>query len=221
MKFKRIILITLLLVSVLTISSVSASQNNATDEVLELENAENIDNLSAEPNNDVLEQPVTNEDDCSLQAQISNGSSDSSVLSAICINESDILSVPAKDSPDNIVLKSAKKIYYTKTITFKLSSYPRSKTLRTWDTLYSAYSTKSYGQLGRGLHLHILNDGLSGYPLNTKVIKAKFYYKNIKTGKYKVKTYTKIKNDKICIHIKSPLIKGYKPIKAKIWYTSR
>lgn len=218
MKFKRIILITLLLLSVLTISSVSASQNNATDEVLELENRQNIDNLSAEPNNDLLGHPVTNEDDCRLQAQISN---DSSGLSAISINESDILSVPAKNSQDNIVLKSAKKIYGTKTISFALSSYPRSKTLKTWDTLYSGYSTNPKGQLGRGLHLHILNDGLSGYPLNTKVIKAKFYYKNKKTGAYKVKTYTKIKNDKICIHIKSPIIKGYKPVKAKIWYTSR
>ena len=117
MKFKRIILITLLLLSVLTISSVSASQNNATDEVLELENRQNIDNLSAEPNNDLLGHPVTNEDDCRLQAQISN---DSSGLSAISINESDILSVPAKNSQDNIVLKSAKKIYGTKTISFAL-----------------------------------------------------------------------------------------------------
>ena len=218
MKFKRIFLITLLLLSVLTISSVSASQNNATDEVLELENRENIDNLSAQPNNDLLGQPVINEDGCSLQAQVSN---DSSGLSVISINESDILSVPAKDSPDNIVLKSAKKIYGTKTITFVLSNYPPSKTLKTGDTLYSGYSTKSYGQLARGLHLNILNGGLSGNPLHTKVIKAKFYYKNKKTGTYKVKTYTKIKNDKIGIHIQSPLIKGYKPVKAKIWYTSR
>ena len=218
MKLKNMILITLLLLSVLTLSCVSASDNNASNEVIELENTENTDNLTADSGNaDVFEQAIDN--DCEVKAQPNDDSPTG--LPAICDNESDILSQPAEDSADNIVLKSAKKISATKTIKFRLSSYPPSKKLKTGDTLYSGYSTNPNGQLGRGLHLEILKDGLSGDPLNTKVKKAKFYYKNKITGKYKVKTVTKIKNGKICIHIKSSLISGYKPVKAKIWYTNR
>lgn len=222
MKFKNILLITLVLLSVLTISAVSASQNNATNEVIKLEDTKNIDNLTVESsNNDILEQPTANEDDCKLKASINNDSSESTVLS-LCINKSDILSASATYSTSNNVLKSSKKISGTKIIAFKKSEYyPVKKTLKTKDTLYSSYTTNPNGQMGRGLTLVIVNNGLSGYPLHTKVKKVKFYYKNKKTGKYKIKTVTKIKNDKIYISIKSSLIKGYKPIKAKIWYTSR
>ena len=230
MKFKKIILITLLLLSVLTISSVSASQNNATNEVIALENTENIDNLTVEPSNDdILEQPIASEEDCKLKASINNDSSalsaictnESTSLSAVCTIESNILSAPTTDSPDNIVLKSSKKISAAVSIPFKLSKhYPVKKTLKTKDTLYSIYKTTG-GQYGRGLTVEVVNDGRSGKPLRTIFKKVKFYYKNTKTGKYKTRSVTKIKNDRVYTYVHSPLIKGYKPIKAIIWYTSR
>ena len=219
MKFKNIILISLILLSVLTLTTVSASENNATNEVIGLENTENIDNLSSESNENILEQSIASEDDGKLKASIINESSEATILSAT--NEPNILSV-STDPADNIVLKSAKKISATKVIAFKKSKhYPVKKILKTKDTLYSIYPANPYGQFGGGLTLQILNNGLSGYALHTKVKKVKFYYKNKKTGKYKIRTVTKIKNNKICIMIKSPFLKGYKPVKAKVWYTSR
>lgn len=232
MKFKKIMLITLILLSVLTVSAVSASENNATNEVITLENNENIDNLTVESsNNDILEQPIANENDNELKASINNDSSQSTVLSvcsdestvlSVSINQSDILSASSTSYSSSKVVKTTKKISGTKVIAFKKSKYyPVKKTLKTKDTLYSIYPANPNGQFGKGITLQIVRNGLSGYALHTKVKKVKFYYKNQKTGKYKIKTVTKIKNDKICIFIKSSLIKGYKPIKAKIWYTSR
>ena len=233
MNFKNIILITLILLSVLTISSVSAFENNATNEVIELENTENIDNLTVEQSNSgMLEQPVSNEDDCKLEASININSSESAtlsaintnesnILSAINTNESNILSAFITSSPSSSVLKSSKKISATATIAFvKSKNYMPSKKLKTKDTLYSVYSTIN-GQYGRGLTVEIVNDGRSGKPLRTNVKKVSFYYKNKKTGKYKIRTVTKINKSRVYIYVKSPLISGYTPIKAKIWYTSR
>ncbi|WP_407375189.1 hypothetical protein [Methanobrevibacter sp.] len=167
----------------------------------------------------MLEQVIVSEDSSELKASIKNESLESTILSVT--NEPNILSVSTEPT-DNIVLKSTKKISATKIIAFKKSKhYPVKKKLKTKDTLYSIYPTNPNGQFGSGITLQILNNGLSGYSLHTKVKKVKFYYKNKKTGKYKVRTVTKIKNDKICIFIKSPLYKGYKPFKAKIWYISR
>lgn len=220
-KFKKTVLISFIILTLLTIGIVSASDNNATNEAIKLENKENIDNLTVESSNNILELN-NNEEDCNLKVSLNNDSTESAILSAISTNESSILSVSTAKSGDNIILKSAKKISATATIKFKKSHhYPLKKTLKTKDTLYSIYPTNPNGQYGGGITIEILNNGLSGYPLHTKVKKVKFYYKNLKTGKYKIRTVTKIKNDKIYIYVKSPLYKGYKPIKAKIWYTNR
>lgn len=219
-KLRKTVLISFIILTLLTIGIVSASDNNATNEVIKLENKENIDNLNVEASdNDILGQQ---NEDSKLQASINNDTTESTILSAISTNESSILSVSTAESSDNIILKSAKKISATTTIKFKKSAhYPVKKSLKTKDTLYSIYPTNPNGQYGSGITLEITYKERSGYAIHTKVKKVKFYYKNLKTGKYKIRTVTKIKNGNIYISVKSPLYKGYKPIKAKVWYTSR
>lgn len=62
---------------------------------------------------------------------------------------------------------------------------------------------------------------LNGNP-HSLVVKAKFFFKNKKTGKVIIKT-VKTKDNTKYLYKEMPyhkLIKNYKPIKAKIWYVT-
>lgn len=57
-----------------------------------------------------------------------------------------------------------------------------------------------------------IHDGILDGAVSHHIIKAKYYFKNTKTGAIK----TKISTDNHMIH--TDLIDGYTPIKVKVWY---
>ena len=54
-------------------------------------------------------------------------------------------------------------------------------------------------------------------PKHTRLVKAKFYFKNKKTGKVITKTSTEVKYNEIVV---KP-VKGYSPYKATVWYRDK
>ena len=54
-------------------------------------------------------------------------------------------------------------------------------------------------------------------PKHTRLVKAKFYFKNKKTGKVITKTSKKVKYNEIVV---KP-VKGYSPYKAVVWYKDK
>ncbi|WP_296867129.1 hypothetical protein [uncultured Methanobrevibacter sp.] len=95
MKFKRIFLITLLLLSVITISSVCATDDNATDEVINIENLQNSDGSADNVNlNDEFSEITSNNANDEIL-----GLNEQSSEITLCENESNILT-----SKDNCML---------------------------------------------------------------------------------------------------------------------
>lgn len=92
------------------------------------------------------------------------------------------------------------------------TGYFPSKKLKNGDRIYTMYETK-YRQYSPGVYVEARLSGLED-PQHTKLIKAKFYFKNKQTGKIITKTSNKVKYDTI----KVKPIKGYSPYKAKVWY---
>lgn len=92
------------------------------------------------------------------------------------------------------------------------TGYFPSKKLKNGDRIYTMYETK-YRQYSPGVYVEARLSGLED-PQHTKLIKAKFYFKNKQTGKIITKTSNKLKYDTI----KVKPIKGYSPYKAKVWY---
>ena len=90
--------------------------------------------------------------------------------------------------------------------------YFPTKKLKNGDYINTMYETK-YRQYYPGVYVEARLSGLE-YPQHTKLIKAKFYFKNKQTGKIITKTSNKVKYDTI----KVKPIKGYSPYKAKVWY---
>ena len=88
----------------------------------------------------------------------------------------------------------------------------KSKKLKNGDYIDTVYETK-YRQYYPGVYVEANGGGLS-YAKHTKLLKAKYFFKNTKTGKVITKTSKKVKHDGIVI---KP-IKGYVPYKAKVWY---
>lgn len=82
------------------------------------------------------------------------------------------------------------------------------KRLKNGDDLYSIYVTKDR-QYNRGVYVQL------GYDYqHTKLLKAKFYFKNKVTGKVITKTSSKFKYNAIKVN----MVNGYSPYKAKVWY---
>lgn len=90
------------------------------------------------------------------------------------------------------------------------------KRLKNGDHACTVYETK-YRQYNPGVYVETYNQGLE-YPKHTKLIKAKFYFKNKKTGKIITKTSSKV-HAKTSIIVKP--IKGYSPYKATVWYRDK
>ena len=77
-----------------------------------------------------------------------------------------------------------------------------------------AHVVKRDGQDPRGVYVdnrRVFNGNLGGSQSH-HVIKAKYYFKNTKTGKIKTKISTSLNM------MRCDLIDGYTPIKVKIWY---
>lgn len=90
--------------------------------------------------------------------------------------------------------------------------YFPTKKLKNGDYINTMYETK-YRQYYPGVYVELTGGGLT-LAKHTKLIKAKFYFKNKQTGKIITKTSNKVKYDTI----KIKPIKGYSPYKAKVWY---
>lgn len=81
---------------------------------------------------------------------------------------------------------------------------------------YVTYTGNMQFNKGTGVTAWYIGSGVDGdiEPHHTKLIKAKFFFKN-KKGKVKTKT---VKGNGA--HISTKLIKGYTPYKATVWYKS-
>ena len=110
------------------------------------------------------------------------------------------------------------------TIKMKKNKYgiEATKKLNKRDILWTFYEPKD-AQSKKGVYAktYDVKDPLDAIP-HSMIYKAKFYFKNKKTGKIISKT-SKLKSDKFYgwKDIKVKPIKGYKPIKTKVWYLTR
>ena len=86
------------------------------------------------------------------------------------------------------------------------------KKLKNGDYIDTVYETE-YRQYYPGVYVESTGGGLTPAK-HTKLIKAKFYFKNKATGKVITKTSSKVKYSAIVV---KP-IKGYSPYKATVWY---
>ncbi len=91
----------------------------------------------------------------------------------------------------------------------------KSKKLKNGDYIDTVYETE-YRQYDPGVYAQANGGGLTNAK-HTKLLKAKFYFKNKKTGKIITKTSKKVKYSTI----KVKPIKGYTPYKATVWYKEK
>lgn len=129
------------------------------------------------------------------------------------------VTVNSRDEKFNV--KDKGKIYIfnnnQKTITIKMNKSKKVK----GGSLEAFYSTRD-AQESKGVHVQSYSsEGHDGDP-HLFITKAKFFFKNKKTGKIITKTSkTKISKLYGWDYPYSKLINGYTPIKAKIWYVTR
>lgn len=95
------------------------------------------------------------------------------------------------------------------------TNYFPTKRLKNGDVLDTVYETE-YRQYSPGVYVELTAGGLEPSK-HTKLIKAKFYFKNKKTGKVITKTSSKVKYHYIVV---KP-VKGYSPYKATVWYKDK
>lgn len=140
-------------------------------------------------------------------------------------------SVYAQEMSDSTVLKSSnivKKVSAksTKTVTVKINNFkpgvswgPKAVKFKNGDAIagYVTYTGNSQFDKGTGVTAWYIGSGVNGdmLPHHTKLIKAKFYFKNSK-GKIKTKTATGGSG-----HIRTDLINGYTPYKALVYYQTK
>ena len=84
--------------------------------------------------------------------------------------------------------------------------------LKNGDRISTMYETK-HAQYDPGVYVESFYKGLEGAK-HTKLVKAKFFFKNKKTGKVITKTSSEVADGRIVI---DP-IDGYSPYKATVWY---
>lgn len=133
--------------------------------------------------------------------------------------------ISIKGSKDNYAASKNSKIIITNKLPYSIivpithvqsgQSWPEYK-LKTGQKLDAFYITEP-GQYDKGIHIGtMLHPGQGDYS-NTKLLKAQIYFESQSTGKMISKIYTKTnryhENMKLI-----KLIKGYTPIKVKVWY---
>lgn len=82
---------------------------------------------------------------------------------------------------------------------------------------YVEYKGNMQFDKGTGVTAWYIGNGMNGDidPHHTKIVKVKFFFKN-KKGKIKTKTVKGNGGG----HVRTPLISGYTPYKATVWYTN-
>lgn len=132
--------------------------------------------------------------------------------------------VCVEDSKNFKATNMSKKLTKQKTLTVKIYNFkpgvlwaPKAIKLKNGDAIvgYVEYKGNMQFEKGTGITSWYIGSGLDGdiEPHHTKLIKAKFFFKN-KKGKVKTKTVKGNGGG----HISTSLIKGYVPYKAKIFY---
>lgn len=91
----------------------------------------------------------------------------------------------------------------------------KSKKLKNGDYVDTVYETE-YKQYYPGVYVSLNSGGLE-LPNHSKLIKAKFFFKNKKTGKVITKTSRKVSYQGISLD----LISGYVPYKVTVWYKDK
>lgn len=123
---------------------------------------------------------------------------------------------PVSGEKRNIPVVVLKKGIHKKNIRIDdPTGYFPTKKLKNGDRIHTVYAAE-YRQYEPGVYVQSTSGGYDS-PKHTKLIKAKFFFKNKKTGKIITKTSKKVKNN--CIVIKP--VKGYSPYKATVWYRDR
>ena len=92
--------------------------------------------------------------------------------------------------------------------------YP-SKKLKNGDRIYTVYSSE-YKQYNPGVYIESSAGGRE-YPKHTKLIKAKIFFKNKRTGQVITKVSSKVRYHTIKVN----MIRGYSPYKATVWYRDK
>ena len=93
--------------------------------------------------------------------------------------------------------------------------YHPSKKLKNGDRIYTVYSSE-YKQYNPGVYIESRLSGLE-YPKHTKLIKAKIFFKNKRTGQVITKVSSKVRYHTIKVN----MIRGYSPYKATVWYRDK
>ena len=93
--------------------------------------------------------------------------------------------------------------------------YCPSKKLKNGDRIYTVYSSK-YKQYNPGVYIEARLSGLEN-PKHTKLIKAKIFFKNKRTGQVITKVSSKVRHHTIKVN----MIRGYTPYKATVWYRDK
>lgn len=96
------------------------------------------------------------------------------------------------------------------------SFYPTKK-LKNGDKIISIYESKNGRQYPPGVYIHAIYKNDLTSAKHTKVLTAKFFFKNKKTGKIITKTSSNVEYNGIVIDT----IKGYSPYKATVWYKDK
>ena len=217
MKLKKILTMTIILLAILTISAVSAAENNMTTDIVQLEDSQMNDEIGIKKNNsDILAQDKSIE-----EIGAANDSSQCEPILSTTITRDKL-----ETSSNDVILKQeitekplTSSRTYTITYKVKVSNHwYTSKTLKTGDCLLTAATSKN-GQHGRSVTIGTMIDAGQEGQHSTKLIKAKVWFKNTKTGKIITRTKTSTNN---YYNIKKfSWINGYKPYKAKVWYKFR
>lgn len=137
------------------------------------------------------------------------------IVGSVCAHD-----ISAKNT-DMIKKVNYNKIYKVKVKIHNFKSgelwAPKAVKLKNGDAIAGYVEYKKNSQFGRQTGVSVWYVGTGNEDINphfTKLVKAKFYFKNKKTGK----VITKTVKSKGTSHISTKLINGYKPYKAYVWY---
>lgn len=141
-----------------------------------------------------------------------------------------IISSKSKNYDIHTVSKIIIKDYPSVVIKPKYKGYPHfrfvKKGAKIGDgyTLFASYPGGPVMGMPRGVYVYSSRMAENGR-LHVKVLKAKFYFRNNKNGKYITRWVTKpyqeyspIYGYLVGSHARTPLIKGYTPAYVKAWY---
>ena len=110
---------------------------------------------------------------------------------------------------------------YSVTLALKniAKSTPKYIKLKTGQKLVGFYKSNNQGMYFKGVHIGTLLQPGQGDTSNTKLLKAKVFFKN-KAGKTISKTYTSVTSKGFNMKL-IKWVSGYTPVKATVWYKHR